>query len=41
MAIRYYLYLHQLENSNIRLDVIEVKYETNKIQINHIKKAIE
>lgn len=41
MVIRYYLYIHQLENQFIRIDVIEVKYLKNQIHIKHIKKAIE
>ena len=40
-AIRYYLYCHQLENKNIRIDVIEVKYQNNKIYLHHIKQAIK
>lgn len=40
-AIRYYLYCHQLENKNIRIDVIEVKYQNHKIYLHHIKQAIK
>ncbi len=40
-AIRYYLYIHQLENELIRIDVIEVLYQASTFQIHHIKQAIE
>lgn len=39
-AIEYYLYINKLENSFIRIDVIEVYKKGNNISINHIKKAI-
>ncbi len=40
-TISYYLYLHQLENKFIRIDVIEIFENANKIKIHHTKQAIE
>lgn len=39
-VIRYYLYKNKLENSFVRIDVIEVRIIRGKYYINHIKKAI-
>lgn len=39
-VIRYYLYKNKLENSFVRIDVIEVKISGRNHYINHIKKAI-
>lgn len=39
-VIKYYLYKNKLENSFIRIDVIEVKISKGNYYINHIKKAI-
>ena len=39
-ATEYYVYIRNLENEKIRLDVIEVYKKSNKYVINHIKKAI-
>ena len=39
-VIAYYLYKNKLENSFIRIDVIEIKINQNKKYINHIKEAI-
>lgn len=39
-AIRYYLYLKKMENSFIRIDIIEVYQYKDGLKINHIKKAI-
>ena len=36
-ATKYYLYLHKLENSYIRIDVIEVLKKKDKYYLNHIK----
>jgi len=40
-TIEYYLYVRNLENENVRIDVIEVYFIKNNVKINHIKKAIE
>ena len=40
-TISYYLYLNRLQNKFIRIDVIEIYENSNKIQIHHIKQAIE
>ena len=39
-SIKYYLYINNLENEFIRIDIIEIKYIQDKIYINHIKQAI-
>jgi len=39
-AIQYYLYKRHLENTNIRIDAIEVYVQANKYSINHIKQII-
>lgn len=39
-VIKYYLYKNKLENSFVRIDVIEVKINKGNYYINHIKKAI-
>ena len=39
-AIGYYLYKRNLENENIRIDVIEVYVKEGKYNINHIKQII-
>jgi len=39
-AIQYYLYKRNLENVNIRIDVIEVYVKDEKYTINHIKQII-
>lgn len=40
-AIKYYIYIKKYENCFIRIDVIEVYIKNRKININHIKQAIE
>ena len=40
-SIKFYIYLRKLNQRFIRIDVIEVYIKRNKIDINHIKKAIE
>ena len=40
-AVEYYVYSRNLQNDFIRIDVIEVYLNRDKVQINHIKKAIE
>lgn len=40
-AIKYYIYVRNLENDFIRIDVVEVYIKNNKLYINHIKQAIE
>lgn len=40
-SIEYYLFLNKLENSFIRIDVIEVYKKEDKFYINHIKNAID
>ena len=40
-TIEYYIYCNNLQNSFIRIDVIEVYFSGGKVKINHIKKAIE
>lgn len=39
-AIKYYLYKRNLENADIRIDVIEVYMEKGKYTINHIKQIL-
>lgn len=39
-AIQYYLYKRNLENENIRIDVIEVYVKQDKYEMNHIKQII-
>lgn len=39
-AIRYYLYKRNLENEDIRIDVIEIYVRGDKYYINHIKQII-
>ena len=39
-SIQYYLYIHQLENSFVRIDVIEVYNKQNGFEVNHIKGVI-
>lgn len=40
-AVEYYVYSRNLQNNFIRIDVIEVYLNRDRVQINHIKKAIE
>lgn len=40
-AIQYYIYIKKYEKCFIRIDVIEVYIKNNKVNINHIKQAIE
>ena len=39
-TVKYYIYLNQLENEFIRLDVIEVYLKEKSYRINHIKQII-
>lgn len=39
-AIKYYIYVRNLENDFIRIDVIEIYINDKKAYINHIKQAI-
>ncbi len=39
-AIKYYLYKNSLNNSFIRIDVIEIYIYKNKYKVNHIKQVI-
>ena len=39
-SIKFYLHIKKLENSFIRIDVIEVYQKSDKYYIRHIKKAI-
>ena len=39
-TVKYYIYLNQLENEFIRLDVIEVYLKEESYRINHIKQII-
>ena len=39
-TVKYYIYLNQLENEFIRLDVIEVYLKEKSYKINHIKQII-
>lgn len=39
-AIKYYIYVRNLENDFIRIDVIEIYINAKKAYINHIKQAI-
>lgn len=39
-TIKYYLYIRNLENENIRIDVIEVYVKEGKYKINHIKQIV-
>lgn len=40
-AIKYYIYIKKYEKCFIRIDVIEVYMKNGKVNINHIKQAIE
>ena len=40
-AIKYYIYIKKYEKYFIRIDVIEVYMKNGKVNINHIKQAIE
>lgn len=40
-SIRYYIHIRNLQNDFIRIDVIEIYIKNRKIQINHIKQAID
>lgn len=40
-AVEYYIYSRNLQKEFIRIDVIEVYLNKDKVKINHIKKAIE
>lgn len=40
-SIRYYMHIRNLQNDFIRIDVIEIYIKDRKIQINHIKQAID
>ncbi len=37
---KYYLYINNIKNFNIRIDVIEIYISSNKYEINHIKQVI-
>lgn len=39
-TIKYYLYSKHLENTYVRIDIIEVYLSKNKYTVNHIKQAI-
>ena len=39
-AASYYLYKHQLENANTRVDVIEIYYKKDGYKINHLKQIL-
>ncbi len=39
-SANYYLYINNLENVNVRVDVIEEYIEKNKYYINHIKQVL-
>lgn len=39
-AIKYYIYIRNLENEFIRIDVVEIYIRNKKAYINHIKQAI-
>ena len=39
-TIKYYLYSKHLENSYVRIDIIEVYFSKDSYDINHIKQAI-
>ena len=39
-AIKYYLYIRNLENENIRIDVIEVYAKKGEYRFNHIKQVV-
>lgn len=39
-TIKYYLYKNNMENENIRIDVIEVYMKEDNFKINHIKQII-
>lgn len=39
-GIKYYVHINNLENSYIRVDIIELFYNKNKFYINHIKQVI-
>ena len=40
-AIKYYLYIRNLENENIRIDVIEVYAKKGEYRFNHIKQVVQ
>lgn len=37
---RYYMHIHNLDNANVRFDVIELYFTNQKFLINHIKQII-
>lgn len=39
-AIKYYVYIRNLENEFIRIDVIEIYIKKGKVYIHHIKQAL-
>lgn len=39
-AIRYYLYIRNLEKENIRIDVIEVYVDKENYTVNHLKQVL-
>lgn len=39
-TIKYYLYIHHLENANVRIDVIEVFLTNGYFSFNHLKQII-
>ena len=39
-TIKYYLYIRNLENEFIRIDIIEIYISKNKYKVNHIKQII-
>jgi len=40
-AIQYYIYKRNLEESFIRMDIVEIYMKNKRVTINHIKQAIE
>ena len=40
-TIKYYLYIRNLNDKFVRIDVIEVHIRNNVYKVNHIKKALE
>ena len=40
-TIKYYLYIRNLSDEFVRIDVIEVYVKNNIYEVNHIKKALE
>lgn len=40
-TIKYYLYIRNLSNEFVRIDVIEVYIKDNVYKVNHIKQALE